>query len=96
MRKLCEFTTKRGDLDRRFTPPASTVEGAHGQNPLAQRRGVDYETEIPLEAVTSDRCAYAGLQTATTHGAAAWKRSRRSEVRPTTSLRAVGCFTGLN
>ena len=50
VRELCEFTAKRGDLDRRFTPSATAVEGLLGQNLVAQRRGEDYETEIALEA----------------------------------------------
>ena len=51
VRELCEFTAKRGDLDRRFTPSATAIEGLMGQNLVAQRRGPDYETEIALEAV---------------------------------------------
>lgn len=49
VRELCEFTAKRGDLDRRFTPSATALEGLMGQNTVAQRRGQDYETEIALE-----------------------------------------------
>ena len=49
VRELCEFTAKRGDLDRRFTPSATALEGLMGQSTVAQRRGQDYETEIPLE-----------------------------------------------
>lgn len=49
VRELCEFTAKRGDLDRRFTPSATALEGIAGQNSVALRRGQDYETEIPLE-----------------------------------------------
>jgi Rad3-related DNA helicase len=51
VRELCEFTAKRGDLDRRFTPAATALEGLAGQNTVAQRRGQDYETEIALETV---------------------------------------------
>ena len=50
VRELCEFTAKRGDLDRRFTPSATALEGLMGQGLVAQRRGQDYETEIALEA----------------------------------------------
>ncbi len=50
VRELCEFTAKRGDLDRRFTPSATALEGIMGQSTVAQRRGQDYETEITLEA----------------------------------------------
>ncbi len=49
VRELCEFTAKRGDLDRRFTPSATALEGLAGQSTVAQRRGQDYETEIALE-----------------------------------------------
>ena len=49
VRELCEFTAKRGDLDRRFTPSATALEGLLGQNMVAQHRGQDYETEIALE-----------------------------------------------
>ena len=49
VRELCEFTAKRGDLDRRFTPAATALEGLAGQSAVAQRRGQDYETEIALE-----------------------------------------------
>jgi DNA excision repair protein ERCC-2 len=51
VRELCEFTAKRGDLDRRFTPAATALEGLMGQNTVAQRRGQDYETEITLETM---------------------------------------------
>jgi Rad3-related DNA helicase len=51
VRSLCEFTAKRGDLDRRFTPSATALEGQAGQLMVASRRGLDYETELPLETV---------------------------------------------
>ncbi len=50
VREFCEFTAKRGDLDRRFTPSATALEGLMGQSTVAQRRGEDYETEIALQA----------------------------------------------
>ena len=50
VRALCEFTAKRGDLDRRFTPSATALEGLKGQLAVASRRGQDYETEIALES----------------------------------------------
>ena len=49
VRSLCEFTAKRGDLDRRFTPSATALEGLNGQALVAARRGADYESELPLE-----------------------------------------------
>ncbi|HSW05339.1 ATP-dependent DNA helicase [Aquabacterium sp.] len=51
VRALCEFTAKRGDLDRRFTPTATALEGLQGQQTVANRRGQDYETEIALEGL---------------------------------------------
>lgn len=48
VRSLCEFTAKRGDLDRRFTPSATALEGLNGQAAVAARRGTDYEREVPL------------------------------------------------
>jgi Rad3-related DNA helicase len=49
VREFCEFTAKSGDLDRRFTPSATALEGLMGQVTVAQRRGPDYETEIALQ-----------------------------------------------
>ncbi len=49
VRELCEFAAKRGDLNRRFTPSATALEGLMGQSTVAQRRGQDYESEIALE-----------------------------------------------
>ena len=51
VRSLCEFTARRGDLDRRFTPSATALEGLNGQHSVAARRGADYQTEIALETV---------------------------------------------
>ena len=48
VRALCEFTAKQGDLDRRFTPSATALEGQQGQATVATRRGQDYQTEVPL------------------------------------------------
>ncbi len=49
VRSLCEFTAKRGDLDRRFTPSATAMEGLAGQAAVVARRAPDYESEVPLE-----------------------------------------------
>ncbi|MDR7268261.1 Rad3-related DNA helicase [Pelomonas saccharophila] len=51
VRSLCEFTAKRGDLDRRFTPSATALEGQAGQLAVLARRSPGYEIELPLEAV---------------------------------------------
>lgn len=49
VRSLCEFTAKRGSLDRRFTPSATALEGQAGQMAVLARRSPGYETELPLE-----------------------------------------------
>src|SRR3954466_1803793 len=45
---LCEFTAKQGDLDLRFTPSATALEGMAGHAMVAARRGEHYETEVWL------------------------------------------------
>jgi DNA excision repair protein ERCC-2 len=49
VRSLCEFSARRGDLDRRFTPSATALEGLAGQAAVVARRGSGYETEVALE-----------------------------------------------
>ena len=51
VRSLCEFSARHGDLDRRFTPSATALEGLKGQQAVAARRGADYQTELPLQTV---------------------------------------------
>ena len=48
VRSLCEFSARRGDLDRRFTPSATALEGLQGQAAVAARRGPAYERELAL------------------------------------------------
>ncbi len=48
VRALCEFTAKQGDLDLRFTPSPTALEGMAGHATIASRRGSDYETEVRL------------------------------------------------
>ncbi|MBA1274468.1 ATP-dependent DNA helicase [Stutzerimonas azotifigens] len=48
VRALCEFTAKAGDLDLRFTPSPTALEGIAGHQLVASRRGQDYESEITL------------------------------------------------
>lgn len=48
VRALCEFTAKAGDLDLRFTPSPTALQGMAGHTLVTSRRGVDYEIEIPL------------------------------------------------
>ena len=48
VRALCEFTARAGDLDLRFTPAPSGLEGMAGHATVTGRRGPDYETEVAL------------------------------------------------
>jgi Rad3-related DNA helicase len=49
VRTLCEFTAKQGDLDLRFTPSATALEGMAGHALVAARRGERYEAEVALQ-----------------------------------------------
>ncbi|WIE52788.1 ATP-dependent DNA helicase [Pseudomonas sp. GM17] len=49
VRALCEFTAKVGDLDLRFTPSPTALEGIQGHRTVAARRGANYRSEVPLE-----------------------------------------------
>ncbi len=49
VRSLCEFTAKHGDLDRRFTPSATALEGQLSQAVVQARRGPHYESELALQ-----------------------------------------------
>ncbi len=49
VRALCEFTAKQGDLDLRFTPSPTALEGIAGHNTVTTRRGEGYEREVSLE-----------------------------------------------
>ena len=48
VRELCEFTAKQGDLDLRFTPAPTAMEGIAGHALAASRRGPGYEVEPSL------------------------------------------------
>ncbi|WP_439329878.1 ATP-dependent DNA helicase [Comamonas guangdongensis] len=48
VRALCEFTARSGDLDLRFTPAPSALEGMEGHALVQKRRGKSYEAEIAL------------------------------------------------
>jgi DNA excision repair protein ERCC-2 len=48
VRTLCEFTAKQGDLDLRFTPSATALEGVVGQSVVVARRGPHYQSELNL------------------------------------------------
>ncbi|WP_329605302.1 ATP-dependent DNA helicase [Undibacterium fentianense] len=49
VRSLVEFTAKQGDLDFRFTPSPSGLEGIEGHQQVAARRKPNYQREIRLE-----------------------------------------------
>ncbi|NUT74817.1 ATP-dependent DNA helicase [Pseudomonas sp. C1C7] len=49
VRALCEFTAKVGDLDLRFTPSPTALEGIVGHRTVASRRSEDYQSEVALE-----------------------------------------------
>ncbi len=46
---LCEFAAKRGDLDLRFAPGPTALQGIEGHGIVARRRGSDYQREVRLE-----------------------------------------------
>ncbi|MDB5983760.1 MAG: hypothetical protein JWQ69_4775 [Pseudomonas sp.] len=48
VRALCEFTAKVGDLDLRFTPSPTALEGMAGHRTVAARRGPGYQAEVAL------------------------------------------------
>ena len=48
VRELCEFTAKQGDLDLRFTPAPTALEGIAGHKVVASRRALGYRAEVPL------------------------------------------------
>ncbi|WP_407297599.1 ATP-dependent DNA helicase [Stutzerimonas zhaodongensis] len=49
VRAMCEFTAKQGDLDLRFTPSPTALEGIAGHTTVTARRGEGYEREVSLE-----------------------------------------------
>lgn len=49
VRALCEFTAKTGDLDLRFTPSPTALEGIVGHRTVASRRNEGYQAEVSLE-----------------------------------------------
>ena len=48
VRTLCEFTAKQGDLDVRFTPSPTALEGMAGHVAVTSRRAAGYQAEITL------------------------------------------------
>ena len=54
VRALCDFTAKRGDLDVRFTPSPSAIEGMLGHRIVAMRRPAHYKREVSLSGDYKD------------------------------------------
>jgi DNA excision repair protein ERCC-2 len=54
VRHLCEFTAKAGDLDLRFTPSPTALEGIAGHAAVAAARAAGYERELALEGRYED------------------------------------------
>jgi DNA excision repair protein ERCC-2 len=50
VRELCEFAAKEGDLDLRFTPAPTALEGTAGHAVVAKRRGPARQKEVRLSA----------------------------------------------
>jgi DNA excision repair protein ERCC-2 len=48
VRELCEFAAKSGDLDLRFTPSPTGLEGIEGHAAVRARRAASYQAEITL------------------------------------------------
>jgi DNA excision repair protein ERCC-2 len=51
VRALCAFAARCGDLDLRFTPAPSALEGIEGHRLVQGRRGAGYRCEVPLSGV---------------------------------------------
>ena len=49
VRALCEFTAKSGDLDLRFTPSPTALEGIVGHRTVASRRSPGYQNEVAVQ-----------------------------------------------
>ncbi|SFM45691.1 ATP-dependent DNA helicase [Variovorax sp. OV329] len=49
VRRLCAFAAQAGDLDLRFTPAPTALQGMAGHRLVQARRGPDYETEVTLD-----------------------------------------------
>ncbi|MEO8856415.1 MAG: ATP-dependent DNA helicase [Burkholderiaceae bacterium] len=51
VRQLCEFAARQGDLDSRFTPAPTSLQGMEGHAEVAARRGTAYQRELTLAGV---------------------------------------------
>ena len=48
VRTLCGFTARMGDLDLRFTPAPTALQGMAGHDEVRSRRGPHYQREVTL------------------------------------------------
>ena len=48
VRNLCAFTAKQGDLDLRFTPAPTALQGIEGHTEVTSRRAAHYQREVSL------------------------------------------------
>ncbi|MCX2979811.1 ATP-dependent DNA helicase [Halieaceae bacterium IMCC14734] len=53
VRELAEFCHRQGDIDYRFTPSPTAIEGIEGHQQVYQRRVGAYQAEHPVEQVFS-------------------------------------------
>lgn len=49
VRELCEFSAREGDLDLRFSPSPTALEGIAGHAKVRASRGADYQAEVSLQ-----------------------------------------------
>jgi len=49
VRRLCAFAAQAGDLDLRFTPAPTAIEGMAGHRRVQALRGAHYEAEVALD-----------------------------------------------
>ena len=48
VRNLCDFTARQGDLDLRFTPAPTALQGIDGHAEVTSRRAAHYQREVSL------------------------------------------------
>jgi DNA excision repair protein ERCC-2 len=49
IRELAEFCYRRGDIDHRFAPSPTGVQGTEGHQRVFRRRPKTYQSEFPVE-----------------------------------------------
>ena len=53
VRSLCEFTDRTGDIDLRYTPAPSALEGIEGHQRLQRKQGKSFIAEFPVNQVVN-------------------------------------------